>query len=289
MKINKIIATYLILNGFTAYSQERDIHFQWLSGYHKVDARKEIHIPDILGYKTLKGDFHMHTIFSDGHVLPEERVVEAWQEGLDAIAITDHSTPIPGYITGDYNASYKMAKRESDKRGIILIQAVEYTKSEPVGHLNLLFVKNANPFKEDSLTPTQAMHLAGEMGAFVIYNHPGWPDKNSALDTFHINHINAGRIHGMEVFNSDEFYPVVMDYINQYDIAPFSNTDIHGLIDRNMIWITLSGILHWYLLLKTVKLQLRKRCLTAGRLLLQIISWSVKRNSCRKFCENLFW
>ena len=58
--------------------------------YAKVGIRQEINIPDILGYKTLKCDFHMHTVFSDGSVWPPIRVVEAWQEGLDVISITDH-------------------------------------------------------------------------------------------------------------------------------------------------------------------------------------------------------
>ncbi|HRX12149.1 MAG TPA: chitobiase/beta-hexosaminidase C-terminal domain-containing protein, partial [Draconibacterium sp.] len=233
MNFKKNVFVLMIFIAFTSYSQENDIQYQWLRGYQKVDARREIRIPDILGFKTLKGDFHSHTIFSDGRVLPQERVDEAWREGLDVIAITDHSTPIPGYISADYNTPYKMAKRTAIQRGITLIQAVEYTKSEPVGHLNFLFLKNANPFKGDSLSPTQAIHLASEMGAFVIYNHPGWPDKNSELDTFHINHINAGRIQGMEVFNSGEFYPVVMDYVNLYNVTPFSNTDIHSPIQSS--------------------------------------------------------
>ena len=47
-------------------------------------------IPDIEGYKTLKGDFHIHTVFSDGDVWPSTRVKEAVWEGLDVIAITEH-------------------------------------------------------------------------------------------------------------------------------------------------------------------------------------------------------
>ena len=53
-------------------------------------SRREINFPDILGYKTLKCDLHMHTVFSDGSVWPPVRVDEAWREGLDAISITDH-------------------------------------------------------------------------------------------------------------------------------------------------------------------------------------------------------
>lgn len=42
------------------------------------------------GFHVLKCDFHTHTIFSDGRVWPTMRVDEAWKDGLDAIAITDH-------------------------------------------------------------------------------------------------------------------------------------------------------------------------------------------------------
>ena len=41
-------------------------------------VRNEIQIPDILGFKTLKCDFHMHTVFSDGLVWPTVRVGEAY-------------------------------------------------------------------------------------------------------------------------------------------------------------------------------------------------------------------
>lgn len=63
---------------------------------HKYDhrnnsqVRNEISIPGFDGYQTLKCDFHIHTVFSDGSVWPDIRVQEAWQEGLDAIAMTDH-------------------------------------------------------------------------------------------------------------------------------------------------------------------------------------------------------
>ncbi len=55
-----------------------------------MKARRELRLPEIDGYQLLKCDFHVHTIFSDGIVWPTLRVQEAWEEGLDAIAITDH-------------------------------------------------------------------------------------------------------------------------------------------------------------------------------------------------------
>ena len=204
-----------------------DIDFKRLDGFKKPDARKEIKIPNILGYTTLKADFHIHTIFSDGAVLPTERVNEAWREGLDVIAITDHSTSQPKYLVADYNTSYKLAKPLAAKRGITLIQATEYTKSEPIGHMNVLFTKDANYYAQKNITPSEALEHANKEGAFVILNHPGWPDMNSVLDTFHLNQIKKFNIKGIEVINSDEYYPRVMDYCNELNLAPLSNSDIH--------------------------------------------------------------
>ena len=42
----------------------------------------KIVVPDIEGYKTLTGDFHIHTVFSDATVWPATRVQEAiWGRG----------------------------------------------------------------------------------------------------------------------------------------------------------------------------------------------------------------
>ena len=61
----------------------------FFKGYGQ-DISKKKQIPDIPGYMTLKCDFHMHKVFSDGKVWPTVRVAEALKEGLDAIALTDH-------------------------------------------------------------------------------------------------------------------------------------------------------------------------------------------------------
>jgi hypothetical protein len=54
------------------------------------EARKEIILPQVRGLNIYKADLHTHSIFSDGSVTPQFRVSEAWQDGLDVIAITEH-------------------------------------------------------------------------------------------------------------------------------------------------------------------------------------------------------
>ena len=69
-----------------------------------MQARTAVNIPDVPGYVTLKCDFHIHTVFSDGYVWPTVRADEAWREGLDAIAITDHIHRVVLYGSHDEKA-----------------------------------------------------------------------------------------------------------------------------------------------------------------------------------------
>jgi hypothetical protein len=198
-----------------------------------VNARQEMKLPDIEGYKTLKCDFHMHTVFSDGIVWPEYRVEEAWREGLDAIAITDHieKQPSKKYISGDHNSSYDLALPEATEKNILLIRAGEITRSMPPGHLNALFVDDVN--KLDVSSVMDALEEAKKQGAFILWNHPGW--KAQQPDTClwmpkHQELFEKGLMHGIEVFNEYEYYPVVLDWCINKKLTVIGNSDIHGIV-----------------------------------------------------------
>ena len=109
--------------------------------------RKQINLPDLPGYVTLKCDFHLHTVFSDGNVWPTYRVDEAVRDGLDAIAITDHLEYMPkkDMIPPDHNAAWKIAQGYARERNVILVHGTEITKGKmPPGHFNALFINDAD-------------------------------------------------------------------------------------------------------------------------------------------------
>ncbi|MDZ7635517.1 MAG: hypothetical protein U5L72_14225 [Bacteroidales bacterium] len=89
--------------------------------------RRILNVPEIPGYLTLKCDFHMHTVFSDGLVWPTTRIGEAWRDGLDAISITDHIEyqPHKQYVSTDHNAAWKIAQSTADDYNIILVHGTE--------------------------------------------------------------------------------------------------------------------------------------------------------------------
>ena len=57
---------------------------------HSGDRDRKIEFPNLPGLKTLVCDLHMHTVFSDGSVWPNIRVMEGNRDGLDVIATSEH-------------------------------------------------------------------------------------------------------------------------------------------------------------------------------------------------------
>jgi 3',5'-nucleoside bisphosphate phosphatase len=199
--------------------------------------RNDLSMPDISGYVTLKCDFHSHTVFSDGEAWPDVRVEEAWRDGLDAIAITDHIeyTPHKGYIPVKLNAAWEIAQKSAADRNILLVHGAEITRDMPPGHLNALFIQDANLLAVPDFM--KSIEAAVIQGAFIQYNHPGWksqePDGIPKLYSIHKELIAKGWLHGIEYFNEFEHYPLVLDMCREYNLAVMGNSDIHGAISES--------------------------------------------------------
>ncbi len=209
---------------------------------------REIIIPDTARFKVLKGDFHIHTLFSDGQVMPTDRVNEAVQNGLDVIALTEHIEVRPFFSNvgrwrmndeqgNNFNLSYETAKPEADKRNLLLIPGTEITKSHmPPGHFNALFTRDVNLIAKEVDDWRKMFQVAADQGCFLIWDHPGWQApkwggiEQGAPLRFTKEHEEAyrqGWLHGIEIFNGTEHYPVVSDWCNERDLAIFANSDIH--------------------------------------------------------------
>lgn len=197
--------------------------------------RTEIKIPDIPGYKTLKCDFHSHTVFSDGAVWPTFRIEEAWRAGLDALAITDHIEyqPHKDYIPTNYNAAYEIGKNLAKELGLILIQGSEITRDMPPGHLNAIFITDANALVKE--TWKEAIQEAVKQGGLVFWNHPGWrgqqPDGVPRWYDEHTYLLENKLIEGIEVVNSIEYYPQALEWCLEKNLAIIGNSDIHNPIE----------------------------------------------------------
>ncbi len=197
----------------------------------QVRVRDEIRIPDIPGYRTLKCDLHMHTVYSDGEVLPRVRVEEAWRNGLDAISITDH---IEYFIDREnvqetLDKLYRPARMLAEELGITFINGTEITLDMPPGHFSAIFLKDTGALiKQDWRKAFEAAHA---QGAFIFWNHPGWygqqPDGVSRWYTEHTEIFENGWMHGIEIVNKNTYYPNAHGWCLEKKLTMIASSDAH--------------------------------------------------------------
>ncbi len=191
--------------------------------------RTEIRIPDILEYRTLKCDFHMHSVFSDGQVWPTQRVEEAWREGLDAIAITEHIEYRIHQqdVKLDHNRAYEIARQRAERYGLVVIKGAEITRAMPPGHFNAIFLTDANPL--DTKEWRAAFKAAVDQGAFIFWNHPGWRQPNEIPIWYdeHTELYEKGWFQGIEIVNYTSYYPLAQQWAMEKNLTLLGNSDIH--------------------------------------------------------------
>lgn len=200
-------------------------------------ARTPVRLPDLPGYRTLKCDFHIHTVFSDGLVWPTVRAEEAWREGLDAIAITDHIEyqPHRADVSTNHNRATDLARGRGDELDVIVIRGSEITRSMPPGHLNAIFLTNSMPLATGNWR--DALRAARAQGAFIFWNHPGWEPqlKDGKVQWFpeHTELVAEDLLHGIEIVNERAYYPEAHGWARERNLAVFGNSDIHEPIQMD--------------------------------------------------------
>ena len=234
---------------------------------------RTISFPDTKDYLTISSDLHTHSVFSDGHVWPNIRVAEAEKDSIDVLAITEHLEyqPHTNFIPNeDRNAAYLEAKKASEGTDLIVIAGSEITREMPPGHMNAIFIRDANKLfnidlpKNDkekeilnkkiremqwgaepaikehyilgNMWPAEkAVEAANQQGAFLFWNHPDWyrqaPDGIARLQPMHRKMINKGYLHGIEVVNGSTYSEEAFRIAIENNLALIGTSDVHDLIE----------------------------------------------------------
>ncbi len=205
------------------------------SGQGQQRIRTELTFPNLPDYLTLKCDFHMHTVFSDGNVWPTVRADEAWRDGLDVLAITDHIEYVPHRddIAVKHGRAYELAKPMAEGLDLILIQGAEITRGEPPGHLNAIFLRDVPALQTEKVE--DAVQAAVSQGAFVFWNHPGWkqPQQKSVWYDQQDHFYRNGWLQGIEVVNGDDYDPIAHQWCLDKQLTMMGDSDVHDPIWMN--------------------------------------------------------
>ena len=220
------------------------------------DKARAIEFPDTTAYQTLAVDLHTHSVFSDGHVWPKTRVEEALRDQLDALAITEHLEWQPhraDILHPDRNRAYDIAADAAKETELIVIRGSEITRDAPAGHINAVFIEDANALMKVDSPPTdqgdvsayysaankwpaqQAVEAAHAQNAFLFWNHPYWtrqsPDGIARMNDFHAANARNGLLHGIEIANGNTYSEEAFQIALDYDLALIGVSDVHDLID----------------------------------------------------------
>ena len=242
--------------------------------YDRTVPRTEIILPKIKGYTLYKGDFHVHTIYSDGDVTPRERMREAWYDGLDVIAITDHleirtyekfmlkalqpyskdgepfvyqnagagnkknqDAPMMSNLNAGYEEALQYVEREQIP--VLPIRATEiWRRPSEVGEFNALFLQDINAICDKDLF--ECFRRVKEQGGILIHNHPGWSRKTMEKSEVQVRAYSEGWISGVECVNSTTLYPTIIDRCIDEKLTMFANTDVHR--PSSQVWARGCGI-----------------------------------------------
>ena len=241
---------------------------------YKSGLDRTMSFPDTKEYLTISTDLHTHSVFSDGHVWPNIRVAEARKDNIDVLAITEHLEYQPHIMHIPHenrNASYIEAKRSASGTDLIVINGSEITREMPPGHINAIFVKDANKlYKFDQkllpeakeliqeraqgaelpeeqmqvienyalgnlYPPLEALKEAKNQGAFVFWNHPMWGSQASdgiaRLDEMHKEFITKDLLHGIEIVNTGTYSEEAFKIALENNLALIGTSDVHDLIE----------------------------------------------------------
>ncbi|NEU07982.1 phosphotransferase [Flavihumibacter sp. R14] len=238
MKYFFTILALLLISGHVSLAQEDE-----------GPKKRSVVMPDIPGYKTLKADFHIHSVFSDGKVWPTFRIDEAIRDGLDVISLTEHMDFLKESddLKQDRNRSFQIASAYAKGKNILVINGAEISPRVPPYHNNVLFLKDANlPFDfvksaqkvyvmKDNANHDQLMApflAANKQGAFVVFNHPGnmpaWDVRDTAvLTSFNKELLDKKIMAGIEVVNSGGYNVRAHQLAIKHNLTMLCNTDEH--------------------------------------------------------------
>ncbi|WP_160689706.1 PHP domain-containing protein [Clostridium sp. C2-6-12] len=194
-----------------------------------------------------KGDFHIHSIYSDGKCTPEEIVIISKENKMDIISLTDHNTTegldetiqvgkkfgikvIPGVeLSTRYNNSRVHILgyfRDNNYKNDLLIEILRNVRAHKISDIKCLLGNSINFYgrKNKRLDMRTGIELLKFFGAVVILAHPILLNPTNFKEVIQMN------LDGLEAkyyCNTDKDTKYFVDLAKSNNLIYTAGSDFH--------------------------------------------------------------
>lgn len=194
-----------------------------------------------------KGDFHIHSIYSDGKFTPEEIVIISKEKNIDIISLTDHNTTegideaiqagkkfgikvIPGIeLSTRYNNSRVHILgyfRDNNYKNDLLVEILRNVRAHKISAIKYLMGNSINFYrrKNKRLDIRTGIELLKFFGATVILAHPILLNLS---DFKEIIQMNFDGIEAKYYYNTDEDTEYFIHVAKTNNLIYTAGSDFH--------------------------------------------------------------
>jgi predicted metal-dependent phosphoesterase TrpH len=206
------------------------------------------YLKELVMYK--KGDFHIHSTFSDGKYTPKEIVILSKKQKLDIIALTDHNNTsgideaivigeelgvkvIPGVeLSTKYNNSRVHILgyfKDDSYKNELLIELLTYIKNHKVSAIRTLLGNSIELHnKKKYLSAETGIKILKSFGATVILAHPILLNR---LDFEEIIRMDFDGLEAKYYSNKIKDTRYFLDIANKKNLLYTAGSDFHSCMN----------------------------------------------------------
>ncbi|MFX0032976.1 MAG: PHP domain-containing protein [Promethearchaeota archaeon] len=176
-------------------------------------------------------DFHVHTIYSDGWLTPEERVLWYIEQGISGAAFSDHDN-----IRGALAAQQFV---EENGLNFLIFMAEEWTDNDNDIHMNyygvaeeLMPVQYYTPGGPLALNISDTINYVKSQGGYIVVNHYNTnPNPNGGYGVpYNLTQLRDWGVDGFEIVNGGSYggkYQQIRDFCVLNNLICIGGSDIH--------------------------------------------------------------
>jgi len=182
-------------------------------------------------------DLHVHTVFSDGWLTPEERVLWYIDQGISIAAFSDHDNLRGGHVARNFVNEYNL--------DFLVLTAEEWTDHENDIHMNyygideeIVPLESYTPGGPVAMNASDLINYVKSHGGYITVNHYNYdPNPNGGNGVpYSLEQLRDWGVDGFEIINGGSYqgkYINIRQFCLDNNLTCMGGSDIHTNEDLN--------------------------------------------------------